>query len=162
LLEIVPHNPHRCKGDDHVNHDHAPHRLEGVQKSGASVTSGAVGRGAVMFGLDLSRCIAVLCDILRGLEEFGEHLEELGKDRGGGEALDPAAPSTAGDDGFNATVQEFHREPAGRLMSTPTVSVDVLDTDSTVSERLPSEITGEIARGQGDDVRGSNNHDVLL
>lgn len=100
----------------------------------------------------------MLCDILRGLEEFGEHLEELGEDRGGGEALDPAAPSTAGDDGFNATVQEFNRVAAGDLMSTPPVRVLVGSLNSTVAEAVEAEVTGLITRGKGDCAGEADDH----
>lgn len=99
---------------------------------------------------------------MHNLVELGEHLKELIDDRGGLEEFHTAAIDTAGLNGVNLSVQEFHREPAGNLMIATTVCVVVLDTDSTVAERLPAEITGEIARGKGDDVRGSNNHDVLL
>lgn len=99
---------------------------------------------------------------MHNLVEFGEHLKELIDDRGALEELNTATIGATGLNGFDLTVQEFHRELAGRLVSPPAIRVVVLDTDSTVSERLPSEITGEIAAGKGDDVRGSNNHCVLL
>ena len=102
----------------------------------------------------------MLCDILRGLKEFGEHLKELGEDRGGGEELDPAAPSTAGDDAFEATVQEFHREPAGRLVITTAVSVFIGSLNSTVAEAVESEVTGLIARGKSDGAGEADDHDL--
>ena len=99
---------------------------------------------------------------MHNLVELGEHLKALIANRGALEVFDPVTIGTAGLNGFDLTVQEFHRELAGDLVSTTAIRVVVLNTDSTVAERLPAEITGEIARGQGDDVRGSNNHDVLL
>jgi hypothetical protein len=99
---------------------------------------------------------------MHNLIELGEHLEELIDDARALEVFNTAAIGTAGLNGFDLTVQELHRELAGDLISTTAIRVVVLNTDSTVSERLPAEITGEIARGKGDDVRGSNNHDVLL
>lgn len=103
-----------------------------------------------------------MADTMHNLVELGEHLKELIDDRGGLEEFHTAAIDTAGLNGVNLSVQEFHRELAGRLVSPPAIRVVVLNTDSTVAERLPAEITGEIARGKSDDVRGSNNHDVLL
>ena len=102
----------------------------------------------------------MLCDILRGLEEFGEHLKELGEDRGGGEALDPATPSTAGDDAFGLTVQEFHREPAGRLVIAAAVSVFISSLNSTVAEVVEAEVTGLISRGKGDGAGEADDHDL--
>ena len=99
---------------------------------------------------------------MHNLIELCEHLKELGEDRGGLEVFNTTTIGATCADAVNLSVQEFHRVAAGRLVSPPAIRVVVLDTDSTVSERLPSDITGEIARGQGDDVRGSNNHDVLL
>jgi len=155
-LEIVPHNPEGYKGDDHVNHHNTPQELDGVLKIGVILNDVLFDRS-----LDLSGFIAGR-DTIHNLIEFGEHLKELIDDRGALEELNTATIGATGLNGFDLTVQEFHRELAGNLMIATTVRVVVLDTDSTVAERLPSEITGEIARGQGDDVRGSNNHDVLL
>lgn len=104
----------------------------------------------------------MLCDILRDLVELCEHLKELIDDRGGGEALDPTAPSTAGDDAFDLTVQELHREPAGRLVIATAVSVFIGSLNSTVAEAVESEVTGLIARGKGDGAGETDDHGVLL
>ena len=45
-------------------------------------------------------------------------------------------------------------------MGTPTVSVDVLDTDSAIAEITNAEATGGIARGQGNDIVKTHHHGV--
>nr|DAR03956.1 MAG TPA: Thiamine transporter protein, transporter, native-SAD phasing [Caudoviricetes sp.] len=154
-LEIVPHNPEGYKGDEDINHHHATHHLEGVQKSGTVLDSD------FFRGLNLSLSgIAVLCDILRGLEEFGEHLKELGADRGGLEVFNTTAIGATGLNGVDPTVQEFHRVAAGNLMITTTIGVFIGSLNSTVAEAVEAEVTGLITRGKGDGAGEADDHDL--
>lgn len=102
----------------------------------------------------------MLCDILRGLEEFGEHLAELGEDSGALEELDTTTAGTAGGDAFDLTVQELRREPAGDLMITTAIRVFVGSLNTPITAIIEAEVTGEISRGKDDGAGEADDHGV--